>query len=456
MAKRIRLLLGAAVLLALALLAPHRKMSSAKVFQQHEQWPAESQQVRDLQQQGVFATHLPIVILHNDGRRIPGVDRTEATDLYCGWTVIHEKNGVNRLDAAPAMTGRMNLSVRGNSSRDYPKKQYMVKLVDGQNAPRDEALLGMPAESTWVLNGSYIDKSLIRNYMCYNLAGQIMDYAPRCRLCEVFTTDPDGKPVYQGVYTLMEKIKVSDVRLDLEKYTPGQEETSFMVQMNSKMDNLRLHHLKPDGVATYPMDLEYPDVGELQGNALNYIRRQLAVFEKSMYDAVRAADWSTFNQYADLDSFVDYYIINEFFQNLDAGTRSTYLYQEMGGKMAIGPVWDFDGALNNFADVENRVDYLKVKSTFYYRNLFQDPEFVERCIARYHELRRGCLSDRALLAVIVGSGAYLQAPARRNAQRWYGGDAECFEEELEELRTFVVQRGRWMDENFERLCAIIR
>lgn len=41
----------------------------------------------------------------------------------------------------------------------------------------------------------------VRNYMFYNLAGEMMDYAPNVRYCEVIV---DG--VYQGLYLLRENV----------------------------------------------------------------------------------------------------------------------------------------------------------------------------------------------------------------------------------------------------------
>ena len=447
------LLLASAGLLLL--LTPVKK-PPVPVFYQHLAWPNESEQVRELQASGTYATHLPIIVLHTDGRTVPGYLRSDQEELLCQWDLFFSEDGCNQLTDTPARQGQLLLSIRGNSSRDYPKKQYTMKTVDSRRSPENISLLGMPAESTWILNGSWIDHSLIRNYMIDSLAGEVMDYAPRCRLCEVFITDRSGSPVYQGVYTLLEKIKVSKARLNLPEVSPEHEETSFLMQMNSYIDNFPIYHLKPDGINTYSFDLEYPPMEELDKDTAHYIQRQMLLFEKGLYDAVRSGDWENVNRRIDLESFADYYLINEFFQNLDAGTRSTYLWQAPGGLISIGPVWDFDGALNNFADVEPRYDYLKVRSTIYYRCLFQDPEFVDLCTRRYTQLRQGILSEENLLELIDSTGAYLGSAADRNADVWYRGNTARFHEDLASLKNFVRQRGAWMDENFVRLCTPIQ
>ena len=347
------LMLGVVLTLCVivALLPLYPKVDTS-VVHQHQSYPAENKEITGFDENGVLTSHLPLIVLKAGGNVIPGADRPTDQELYCEFAVIDNNNHLNRSDDAPTQTGRMAINVRGNSSRYFPKKQYAIRTVDDAGIPQETAFFGMPAETTWVLNGSYIDYSQIRNYMMYNISSEIMDYAPQCRLCEVFLTNADGELEYQGLYTMIEKPKVSKERLDLTPYNPKYTETSFVVQMNRRIDDARIDHLKPDDVDVYSANLEYPDVEKITDSSLQYIQKEILQFEKTLYDAEYSDNWEKVNQRTDLDSFVDYYIINEFFQNYDAGIRSTYLYKNLGGKFSIGPVWDFDGAFNNFTGME--------------------------------------------------------------------------------------------------------
>ena len=157
-----------------------------------------------------------------------------------------------------------------------------------------------------------------------------------------------------------------------------------------------------------------------------------------------------------MDSFVDYYIINEFFQNYDAGTRSTYLYKNLGGKFSIGPVWDFDAAFNNYTGMNFTPDLIETGATFYYFYLTHNPEFVKRCCERYKELRKTVLSEEYLLKYIDESSMYLGSAAIRNCDRWYDGDYSLYYGDIEKMKTFVIERGKWMDEHFKEYIAIVR
>ena len=437
------------------LFVPEREEAVHKVAHQHMIWPAESEKTQGFDENGVLTSHLPIVIIKTYGKEIPGSTPSERGKVTCKLKVINNDNGVNRSDDEPELKHKIAISIRGNSSRRFPKKQYGFKFVDESGSGEAVELLGMPKDTTWVLNGSYIDHSLIRNYMLYNISAEIMDYAPRCRLCEVMMEDEDGVRTYEGVYTLIEKVKVGENRLALDEYDSSYEETPFMLQMNSHIDTYKINHLKPDDISTYAYDLEYPDIYDLTKDSLDYIENEILEVEKAFYDADFTNDWSKVEEKIDIDTFVDYYLINEFFQNYDAGMRSTYSYKNLGGKFSIGPVWDFDGTFNNFSHKDLSVSYLGLKQTFYFYYLSQDPHFVEKCNIRYKELRDTVFSEKYLLDYIDDTSAYLGNAVSRNNDRWYGGHNTQYYDELEEMKEFVKKRGAWMDEYFQYASKVV-
>lgn len=201
------------VIAMVVMLRPEKKDS----LMQHKTWARESKETTGLDEEGNLATHLPVVILHTKGERIPGEDRTEVEKLSCEYSIIFNEDGVNRSDDEPYQSGKAQISIRGNSSRDFPKKQYSIKLIDDMGMGANEPLLDMPAGSSWTLNGSYIDKSQIRNYLLYHLSSFMSLDAPRCRLCEVMIENEEGDLEYQGLYTLFEKVKVSKKSFEFNK-----------------------------------------------------------------------------------------------------------------------------------------------------------------------------------------------------------------------------------------------
>ena len=149
----------------------------------------------------IFCTHLPVVTIDTRGQEIPGVI-TGKTDAYgetintmapdgrdvidADLCIIDNEEGNNHLSDIPAVETVTEIRIRGHASRAFEKSPYRLNFVDEDGLDRDIAVMGMGAHSDWVLYGPYLDKSLVRNYMWYNISGEIMEWAPNVRYCELF------------------------------------------------------------------------------------------------------------------------------------------------------------------------------------------------------------------------------------------------------------------------------
>ena len=165
-----------------------------------------------------LCTHLPLVIIDTGGEEIPGVPVTGQYDgdepvtltssgesmLPVKVSVLDDDTHNHHPSDAPDLESEALIRVRGNSSRYFDKKSYLLRFTDTDGSYADHAVMGMEAHYEWALYGPYLDKSLIRNYMWYNIAGELMDYAPNVRFCEVII---DGQ--YQGLYLMVESINSS-------------------------------------------------------------------------------------------------------------------------------------------------------------------------------------------------------------------------------------------------------
>ena len=114
------------------------------------------------------------------------------------------------------------MHVRGQSSSGFAKKQYAWEINNNEGEDKDESILGMPKESDWIIHAPYSDKTLMRNVMVYNLARDLWGNrgGVRTRFVELFMNTRRGSDVsmsdYRGVYVLMEKIKISEGRVEVE------------------------------------------------------------------------------------------------------------------------------------------------------------------------------------------------------------------------------------------------
>ena len=124
---------------------------------------------------------LPIVVIDTDGQEILNDPR-----IVVHMGIIDNASGINNIDDPfNGYDGQISIEIRGSSSQMFPKKQYALETqdIDGENL--NVSILGMPAENDWILYAPYSDKSLLRNFLAYELARNMGRYASRTRFCEL-------------------------------------------------------------------------------------------------------------------------------------------------------------------------------------------------------------------------------------------------------------------------------
>ena len=84
-----------------------------------------------------------------------------------------------------------------------------------------------------------------------------------------------------------------------------------------------------------------------------YNKNRIKAYEdKAMENAFTTSDYHTtyngesvhYSDLVDLQSLLDFWIVNELFFNEDFMKKSTYFYKEVNEKAYMGPIWDMDWA----------------------------------------------------------------------------------------------------------------
>lgn len=423
-----------------------------------------------------FCTHLPLITIHTDGVEIPGkaiveggktVGYTTAADgsdrIYAKFSVFDSESTNNHPTDIPAVTSNISIHVRGNSSRTYDKLGYRINLVseNGENNP--QSLMGMDAHHEWVLHGPILDKTLLRNYMWYNIAGEIMDYAPNVRFCELLLNDE-----YMGVYVLTENVTAgkNGSRLNLTVNAKDNTFTGYVLLLD-RPDNEEHNRLKSFTTYTLRTNLKleivYPGASNLTPEISHGIKQDFSAFEKSLYSYDYDNHKYGYEELIDVDSFIDYFLINEFTCNYDAGWLSTYMYKDIDGKFRMC-IWDFNSACDNYQQSMMQPGHFEIQNCLWYFMLTKDESFTKRCVERYHELRKTYFSEDYLDRYIDDTVDYLGAAIARNYEKWGYSFEEShdllkpiernprsYEESLAQLKWFISYRGSWLDENIETI-----
>lgn len=435
---------------------------------QHEVYNTEIEDTNLSIEPNTFSSHLPVISISTGGETIPGrpisgqkAEEVEDYFIPAQVKVFQEDNALNSLQNTPVLDHNVDIRIRGNSSRFFDKPGYLLKFVDENQKKAQVEVMGMGAHDAWALHGPFLDKTLIRNYMWYNISGQIMEWAPKAEFCEVFLDDK-----YQGVYVMVEQISVGESRLNLKEKDPRYPATSYIVRLDRPdveefiLDNFSNYSLK----SVNEFDIKYPKSSDLDLDTIEYISKDLSQFEKAIYSYDYDSKRFGYSRYIDTQSFIDYMIINEVTQNLDAGTYSTYVYKDLSGKLKP-VVWDFNNCTNNYMDDSLSTEGFFIRNKLWFFMLTKDEEFNAHIIRRYNYLRRTVLSDEYLEAFIDETIDYLGYAIDRNYQTWgytfepkndlldSGRKIGSYDEAVTQYRDTLFKRIDWLDNNIEILYS---
>ncbi len=476
-------------LLALGLLAVAAVTNVAMVYRNRHRYPHELAPPpipgrKELPATGTltelsdFVTHLPIVVMELeqdpppptrwDSRKRYSVVVTDDPYVNGSLGLFRSETGANRLTDAPALQTKIKIRLRGVSSVEFPKKQYLIKTVHDDGSRKNVDVLGMGADWEWILNNPHIDKSLLRTYMCLNLAGRIMEYAPDTRYCEAFRKRGDEYE-YLGVYLLIENINRGPNRLNVAKYNPRYAKAAYLLRRDRFQENgvILDTYATVERLARNHLEVKYPGRKKITAATVRYIEADVSAVEKKLY----SMDNNEFVEYRDLldaGSCADYFIINEFFANYDAQRNSFYLYKDVSGKLKFGPVWDFDQVLGNNAPYVLNPESTAMQNGVWYDRLLRDGKFLYQLANRYHQLRRWILSEQYLYRFMDDVTAYLGDAVARDWNRWRydnphsltyaAGDVlhenalmtrASHKEELDAMKKVIHEHGVWLDGNID-------
>jgi hypothetical protein len=423
-----------------------------------------------VQAQVFESSNLPIVVIDTDGGEIVDDPRIRA---HMG--VINQGSGqLNQLsDPFSDYDGWIDIEIRGSSSQMFPKKQYRLELVDDAGNGIDAVLMGLPAEEDWILNAPYSDKSLIRNVLAYSWGAKMGRYAPRTHLCEVVL---NGN--YMGVFVLIENIKRDSQRVNVNRMDPvdvsGNRLTGGYIIKIDKNGTGWFSDFPPPhrkGEQQIYFQYEYPKDRDIVPAQQQYIQRFFKEFEEALADEQFADPANGYARFIDVDSFVDFLLINELTKNPDAYRISTFMHKQRddrGGKLFMGPIWDFNLAFGNVNYCTNGnpegfvFEFNKLCSEdfwlipFWWEKLLTDPAFRTKVSTRWIALRQGVFQTATLLAEIDQYAALLAAPQQRNFTRWpvlgqYVWPnyhiSQTHQEEIAWLKQWVTDRLTWLDAN---------
>ena len=388
------------------------------------------------------SSDLPMVVFHDMG----GGAVAATDDQFMTMQVFETRNGRSSLLNPPDLAVQGYFHRRGQATFWNAKASLRVETQNAYGDALDVELLGMPAENDWVFYGiNEFDKVLMHNPLAHELYREMGHYSSRTRFVEVYLKDDSGVPGpitradYNGLYVLEEKIKIGKNRVDIDKLRP-EDTTAPNVTGGYLLSIDKSNPGTPAYIANAAIWNLDPDSFEITSPERSAQQQYINDYFNDFYTALTGPNWRDPNlgyaAYVDLDSWIDCHLHNTFVFNVDMLRISSYFCKPRNGKIVQGPLWDFDRAFADSddgrgfnprrwrsADGDGGTDPFNPGNTFnnpWYGQLFQDPDFWQRWIDRYQELRRGVYNLTNLYARIDTFGNQLRQATAREYARWGG------------------------------------
>lgn len=260
--------------------------------------------------------------------------------------------------------GTSGIRGRGNSTWGYPKKPYALKLDSKAE------ILGMPKHKRWVLLANWLDRTLLRNHVAFKISTLTdLAYTPRGQFVEVYL---NGK--HNGCYLLCEHIKVDKNRVNVDELEDDLTDSGYIMELDSYFDEVNKFRS-----AHYDLPYMFKDPDEVNEAQFAFIENYVNNMEESLIDDARFAT-REYADYIDIDSFIDFWFVQELTGNPETKhPKSTYMHKNTGGKLTMGPVWDFDW------ETFTPKNQFRTADKIYYERLFQDPVFKARAKERWEK-----------------------------------------------------------------------
>ena len=330
----------------------------------------------------MFFSKLPVVYINTENGA-PIVSKEDYIDAE----LIIQGNETYNSDTTTLYNGVTEIRGRGNSTWGQPKKPYKLKL------DKKTDVFGMGKNKHWVLLANYLDESLLRNTLAYDLSGNMgMNQMSTVFVDVILNGD------FIGNYQFCEQVRVDGTRVDVFDWEGFCEDSAgviadaegFSKDLTGDLEEYMLENMgwvtsgsvKFNGVtytiANYP-DMEIPSIDggylleldeyydeiskfkteknqpimfknpefvNTNADMMAYVKTYIQAFENAVradsYTAEYEGETVHYSELFDFQSLMDYWLINENFFNEELNKKSTYMYKEIDELVHMGPIWDMD------------------------------------------------------------------------------------------------------------------
>lgn len=358
----------------------------------------------------------------------------------------------------------IEIKCQGNSSMSYPKKNFTIKLFEDEARSKKLKvnLKGWGAQNKFVLKANWIDISHLRNVVSARLWGDIVKSRPNYEnYPEEFKTSPnqgavDGFP-----------IKVYNNGVYQGRYTWNIPKDKWMTNMDDDLDEhciLCGENYEGGCFRALPVINESDWTDEIHDSVPQLIKTSWTNVVSFVMNSSDADFKANIENYFDLQSLLDYHIYGMYMCGIDQYGKNQ-IYMTYDGAKWIASMYDLDSTWGLYWNGQSILSHTYAREQYedmvngrlgnlLYERL--ETNFFTELQARWNELRNGALSLANVInrfermSDIVSNELIKEDYASTTAFGQYTSIPSVSKNNLQQIRSFAVDRRDWTDEYFGR------
>lgn len=374
-----------------------------------------------------FTVDIPSVYIESEYGSMESVNSDKSVKEKAKYATI-SASGEN--DAS----GQCKIKARGNTSFDAEQKSYSINLDSSVG------LFGMEPCTEWVLVANYGNSiQQLKSKIVYDIAGMLdMCYTPESTYVNLYIDNQ-----YNGLYLLAQKVSADGGSVKLERADIRSGISGpYLLEFDARYKE------EPIWIKTGQKSvvIKYPKT--VQKEAYTYISEYMKQIEEAIYSGNETLALNKIH----LHSWIEMYLIQEFFAQWDVEFASFYMYKYAGDSLLYaGPVWDFDLSYGKmfpgyYPQTTIKTQWLKDCKDGWLGKLAEYPEFYNAMTEQYLNKMEPRLSEyiENHFDKLVGS---LVSASYMNAIRWNRGEPDI-RVDAEDIRSWIVSRKDFLKDYY--------
>lgn len=390
----------------------------------------------------------------------------------------------------------IQIKLRGNSTAYASKRPFRLKLA------KKTDMFDMGESKHWVLLANAYDRSNLRNKLSYDF-GMSLGLAG----CESVLVNVIYNGEYYGMYQFCENIRIAKDRVNIYNWEDTAEDVAKAIAkeagLSSDAKDALIEAMQQDLswitsgkfgdyvisdyydtsefniTGGYLIENDYyydeyskftttndmrlmvqkPEYLATNSEMMSYLQNYIQDMEDAMYSPNRLNDdGKHYSEYMDVDSFLDFFMVNQLFKNVELFYKSCYMYKDVDGLLTFGPIWDMDWAAGNHVNLGGTSAAYDVWAhdqsqdrEFWYRALYSDPWFIVLLCEHWEAIQENV---DAMMTELETLSKEVNAEAEVDNARW--GYDWSFKKEVSSLKYWLIDRRNWMNDQMKDPETLIR